>query len=379
MKNRPPSSLPPLLQQALSSESADEQAALTQIWALLDHARPTEPSDDAFRALGSEMWPTLDAELQRDDIPLPTAVNEALTDEPPEEQTALTHTWSLAREARAAEPTDAFFAALGAKIWTVLQAEIDRRQPQDRAAVSRQRRIARRVWAPVVAAALLLVIAGQWYRAQPLSTTTAFGETTTLTLADGSTVALNSGSTLRYPRAFGEERIVELDGEAFFDVVHDPTRTFRVRTFNAQVEVLGTAFNVRARATDADPETAVALYEGAVRVEHAATQTAQRLVAGQRVELGTAGAGAVTSFATGETRPDWQQGRFTLTNRPLSTVIAEAERRFDVSIEFSDALGAEPLTLTHATDDVATLLADIVAMKGLTLEATATGYRLSRP
>ncbi|MEM1093936.1 MAG: FecR domain-containing protein [Bacteroidota bacterium] len=325
------------------------------------------------------MWPTLDAELQRDDIPLPTAVNEALTDEPPEEQTALTHTWSLAREARAAEPTDAFFAALGAKIWTVLQAEIDRRQPQDRAAVSRQRRIARRVWAPVVAAALLLVIAGQWYRAQPLSTTTAFGETTTLTLADGSTVALNSGSTLRYPRAFGEERIVELDGEAFFDVVHDPTRTFRVRTFNAQVEVLGTAFNVRARATDADPETAVALYEGAVRVEHAATQTAQRLVAGQRVELGTAGAGAVTSFATGETRPDWQQGRFTLTNRPLSTVIAEAERRFDVSIEFSDALGAEPLTLTHATDDVATLLADIVAMKGLTLEATATGYRLSRP
>jgi len=309
----------------------------------------------------------------------PEAVHAALGAEPTDGQAALAHTWSRADEARAAEPTDAFFAALGAKIWTVLRAEIDSRGPQDRAAVRRQRRITRRVWAPVLAAALLLVIAGQWYRAQPLSTTTAAGETTVLSLADGSTVALNSGSTLRYPRTFGDERIVELDGEAFFDVVHDPARTFRVRTFNAHVDVLGTAFNVRARTGDADPETAIALYEGAVRVEHTLTQTTQQLAPGQRVALSTASAGPVTSFALDEAQPDWQLGRFTLTNRPLSTVIAEAERRFNVTIELSASLGAEPLTLTHATDDVATLLADIVAMKGLTLETTATGYRLSRP
>ncbi|MEM6647011.1 MAG: FecR domain-containing protein [Bacteroidota bacterium] len=379
MTNRPPSPLPPLLQRALTDEPAEEQAALAQTWALLEHVRPAEPSTDAFSALGTEIWSALDAELMREPVPLPDAVQHALTDEPTDEQAALTRTWSLADEARAAEPADAFFAALGAKIWAVLHAEISRTVPQDRAAVRRPRRTSRRVWAPVFAVALLLVVAGQWYRAQPLSTTTAAGETTLLTLADGSTVELNSGSTLHYPRTFSDERTVELDGEAYFDVVHDPARPFRVQTFNAQVEVLGTAFNVRARSGDADAETTVALYEGAVRVEHTSTQTTTPLAPGQRITLGEASAGPVTPFALDEIRPDWQLGRFTLTNRPLSTIIAEAERRFSVTIELSPTLGDEALTLTHTTDDVSALLADIVAMKGLTLETTATGYRLSRP
>ncbi|GAB5519215.1 MAG: hypothetical protein RhofKO_14660 [Rhodothermales bacterium] len=378
MTNRPPSSLPPLLQRALADEPADEQAALAKTWALLDHARPAEPSDATFAAMGTTIWSALDAEVSAAAAPLPDAVRQAIDAEP--ERESLATTWTLADEARRAQPPDSFFAALGSKIWAVLEEEINRSPRHDRAAVHRQRRISRRVWAPICAVALVLVIGGQWYRGtQPLTIATSPGETTTIVLADGSSVTLNSGSLLRYPRAFEDHRTVELEGEAAFDVVHDAKRPFTVETFNGAVEVLGTAFNVRARDGDLDAQTTVALYEGAVLVRHATTQATTELAPGEYISLDASGLSAVGTLAPDEISPDWQVGRFTLTNRPLSTVIAEAERRFDVDIDLPAELADEPLTLTHTTSDVATLLADIVTIKGLALETTATGYRLSRP
>ena len=68
-----------------------------------------------------------------------------------------------------------------------------------------------------------------------------------LTLEDGSRVWLNAGSRLRYPVAFGgEERRVELEGEAYFEVEHEEGRPFRVEVGGELVEVLGTAFDVKA-------------------------------------------------------------------------------------------------------------------------------------
>ena len=95
-----------------------------------------------------------------------------------------------------------------------------------------------------------------------------------LALADGSRVTLQPGSSLRYPARFGpgQQRVVELQGEAFFAVFHDASRPFRVLTDKLETTVLGTSFTVRAVA--GQPEATVAVRTGRVRVQPRSNQPA---------------------------------------------------------------------------------------------------------
>lgn len=64
-------------------------------------------------------------------------------------------------------------------------------------------------------------------------------------LSDGSTVIVNAGSSISFPNKFANnKRVVYLEGEAFFEVVHDPQKPFIVETDNIAVQVLGTSFNL---------------------------------------------------------------------------------------------------------------------------------------
>lgn len=84
-----------------------------------------------------------------------------------------------------------------------------------------------------------------------LAITTLDTQLKTITLPDGTKVTLNKESKLEYPSAFDENaREVTLTGEAFFDVQHDASKPFIVRTGNFVTKVLGTAFNIRAYAKD---------------------------------------------------------------------------------------------------------------------------------
>ena len=66
-------------------------------------------------------------------------------------------------------------------------------------------------------------------------------------LPDGSEVTLNINSRIKYPTTFDiEERMVYIEGEAFFKVVHNPDAPFKISTSKASIEVLGTSFNVSA-------------------------------------------------------------------------------------------------------------------------------------
>lgn len=86
-----------------------------------------------------------------------------------------------------------------------------------------------------------------------------------VTLADGSTVHLNSESELRFPTAFtGKERRVYLKGEGYFEVERDTARPFVVAAGKTEVRVLGTRFNVNAY--DAEEVTRTTLVEGKVSV-----------------------------------------------------------------------------------------------------------------
>lgn len=107
-----------------------------------------------------------------------------------------------------------------------------------------------------------------------------------LRLADGSTVHLSYASRLRYPTAFnGVTREVFLEGEAYFDIVKDPSRPFIVRTAQSGIRVLGTSFDVSAYGNE--PNNEVALFQGALAVFHG--KDSVRLKAGQQVSVGEAG------------------------------------------------------------------------------------------
>ena len=88
--------------------------------------------------------------------------------------------------------------------------------------------------------------------------TTKPGSKTQIQLPDGSSVWLNASSKLTYGENFGKKlREVNLTGEAFFDVVKDPSHPFIIHTTVVDVKVLGTAFNVRSYPNDANTETSV--------------------------------------------------------------------------------------------------------------------------
>jgi transmembrane sensor len=91
------------------------------------------------------------------------------------------------------------------------------------------------------------------------------GSRTKIQLPDGSAVWINSGSKLTYGDSFkGGDREVELDGEAYFDVVKDADHPFIVHTSGIDIKVLGTAFNVKAYRTD--PLIEATLIHGSIEV-----------------------------------------------------------------------------------------------------------------
>jgi ferric-dicitrate binding protein FerR (iron transport regulator) len=91
------------------------------------------------------------------------------------------------------------------------------------------------------------------------------GSRTQIKLPDGSTVWLNASSNITYNEDFGKKlREVNLVGEAYFDVVKDPSRPFIIHTKTIDVKVLGTAFNVKAYPNEANTETS--LIRGSVEV-----------------------------------------------------------------------------------------------------------------
>lgn len=105
-------------------------------------------------------------------------------------------------------------------------------------------------------------------RSELASHTTAIkvpsGQRTNLILQDGTSVWLNSGTEMEYPSIFDRERRVKIEGEAFFDVAHDPQKPFVVETFVCEVEALGTRFNVYADRNKGN--FSATLLEGSVRV-----------------------------------------------------------------------------------------------------------------
>ncbi|MFW0718806.1 FecR family protein [Pedobacter sp. N23S346] len=158
----------------------------------------------------------------------------------------------------------------------------------------------------------------------------------TITLGDGSVVKINSTSKFRYPKKFsGHNRNVYLSGEAFFDVKKDLQHPFIVHTEKMDVQVLGTAFNVKIYPNDAFAETT--LIRGKVVISLNQDKSQQfTLKPNDKFTLTNGKASLSQSDGEGVTETAWTNRELIFKNDRFDEVAKLFERHYDIKIAFKD-------------------------------------------
>ena len=333
---------------------------------------------------------------------LPRDVRNELERLPSEDRRELEHAWEAAAPFASLGPTPEVVRAAKTQTWAAILAEtaprnragtpgaeasaaaapvVEPRARHDRPsrpARSKPHFLRRVVLWPMATAACLALLIGIASRMDRTITVTAPpGELLSVELPDGSHVDLNAGATLTHPGRFEHDRrVVSLEGEAFFDVEAGDV-PFAVETFNATITVVGTSFNVRAWAGEEAAHTAVAVAAGRVRVEGADAGTAVVLDPGQRTEVRlNEGAPSSPEPEKLEQTASWRHRGFVMTDRPVSVVLDEIRRRYDVEVRVEDeSVLQNSISIYVPTDaEVETLLQDVAQYLGAEIGRSGQAY-----
>ncbi len=179
---------------------------------------------------------------------------------------------------------------------------------------------------------------------------TAEDEMITLTLADGTEVKLNAGSKLVYPHRFekGKERIVSLEGEAFFRVRHNADAPFVVDAGGVLTKDLGTAFNVKANAAG---ECKVTLVEGSVAVIAKGADKAKPVVLSPGQEYSTSQVTMQPQVKTvdAEETTAWADGVYCYRDKTLEYVVSDLASHYQLGVDFRN-LSAKTVHLDFASE-----------------------------
>lgn len=230
----------------------------------------------------------------------------------------------------------------------------------------------RRSWLVAASVSLLLMATGWFAKESILYTTITTGarQLRSVNLPDGSTVSLNSNSSMRVPRmGYGWlSRNVVLTGDAVFDIRHlANNQPFIVQAANGlAVEVLGTEFSVRSRAARAE----VVLKRGKVNLHYATANRPPRnllMKPGDRVTLDDKGALQLQARADTTRFAHWRYRLFSFNDTSLREVASQIQTVFGVTVQLSDpALARRTLTGTiraGSSDELADALAELLNLR----------------
>ena len=304
--------------------------------------------------------------------------------------------WYASLDETVSMPVESELAAIGQKNWSVIASQIGQQQPPVQKLPMAFR------WSRIAAAvAGLTILAGiGWYAEQRtgfLATVVATQQTASngwvvkanttnrpllVSLSDGSIVTLRPNSELRYPSRFSKtNRVVELTGQAFFEVQKDPAHPFRVHTNRLDVNVLGTSFTVRAFA--GQPTAEVSVRTGRVEVVRSRDKANLVLMPNERVTVSDDARLLVKSLVDRPVvvNPKAVVNAFNFANAPVADVFGTLERAYTVSIRF-DAKTLANCTLTaQLTDQPLFTKLDMIcasigatyAVQGTEIVVTGTG------
>lgn len=265
--------------------------------------------------------------------------------------------------------------------WPSLRSRIERVDARPRREIPSKARRGSVIQFALAASAVMAIGAGVYWprdqrvsaaQPQPTVVTVPPGATSTVKLFDGVVVRLNSASTLSYSAPRNGIQEVRLAGEAYFEVPHDPNRTFRVVTDAGTVKDIGTEFNVHARSG----KVAVSVVDGVAELEAVGMKVTVR--AGEMssairgaapVEPGSANLAAALS---------WMHGRLVFFDEPLETVAAALNRRYGVPFDVSEDLKAVRLTASMTARESADAAAAVCAAVSARCEPLGAGWSISR-
>lgn len=182
------------------------------------------------------------------------------------------------------------------------------------------------------------------------SITTPRGGQYQLLLPDGTKVWLNAASSLRYPANFiGKERMVELSGEAYFEVSKSVNHPFLVKTASQQVEVLGTAFNLKAYANETLTTTTVA--SGSVRIQPQEKAKASHILqAGDQSMLNSQTSKIQLSRVNVQQTLSWKNGYFIFDDTPLPEIMNQIARWYDIEVAYTENMQQKKFGGTYNRD-----------------------------
>lgn len=192
-------------------------------------------------------------------------------------------------------------------------------------------------------------------------------------LPDGTEVWLNSGSTLKYPQSFSKNnRHALLSGEAFFNVTHDRSHSFVVKTEAFDLKVIGTQFNVMAYPED--DYVSATLEEGKISVEKQGTDKKNSRICflnpNERI-VGRKGNGSFKKTIVNTDKfTSWKDDRLIFQNDPLELIIERLERWYNTDIEIANNgnLPQTPYTMTIEDETIVQVLEYLSLASGISYE-----------
>lgn len=154
------------------------------------------------------------------------------------------------------------------------------------------------------------------------------GQRAELILPDSTRVWLNAHSKLIYPVSFGKgNRQVELNGEAYFDVVHNEKQPFIVKTRQMDIQVLGTEFNVTSYSSDFE----VSLLKGCIELSSPNLSSTYRMKEKEHIKLKNNK--LIINNITDYDYFRWKEGLICFNNESVATIIEKLKLYYDINIE----------------------------------------------
>jgi transmembrane sensor len=185
-----------------------------------------------------------------------------------------------------------------------------------------------------------------------------------LMLADGSRVWLNTASSLRYPTAFaGKERKVEITGEAYLEIAHNPNMPFIVSKGSTNIKVLGTHFNVNAY--DDESSLIVTLLEGSVSVMAAGSGQSKVIKPGDQALVNKNGNIELENSVDLDGVMAWKNGFFSFKGADIKSVMRQVSRWYDVQVVFEKDIPEKFYAEVPTTTSVSALLNMLEATKAV--------------
>ena len=217
-----------------------------------------------------------------------------------------------------------------------------------------------RKWAAVAASIALLVAAGLFLLSSDGVVITNSDEAPmAVELPDGSTVILQSGSTLSYDGAYaGAERRVELAGQGYFEIVPNTDKPFLVTNQETTLRVTGTAFNLRVKENNLEVEVS----EGSVALEY---HDDLLPVAANQCGIAKAGSAPVRMPAPNLNRHAWRTGHLIFENTPVREALEVLHNNWDVIVTDLPPDCDYPVSFTYTAEtnsDVDVILSNIAKL-----------------